>query len=98
MLKAQGRGRHAEAAFFLSYECVTDIAIPAYHFSFRTHVLAVVAAETAVEIEMAEIVGMRLPVQLHLRECCSAEDLLDFVNCVTNFKLLSLRHLGVLAF
>ena len=54
------------------------VAFPADDFAVGADMLAVVAAEASVEIEVSEIVGMCLPVQLHLRECGALEDLLHF--------------------
>ena len=39
-------------------------------FAVGTDMLAVMAAEASVEVVVAEIVGMGLPVQLHLGEGC----------------------------
>ena len=64
MLEIQfGHRCHADAAFFLSHDRMANVAILADHPSFRTHVLAVVATETSVEIEMAK----RLMVQVRAR-------------------------------
>ena len=47
---------------------VADIAVVSNDLACLTDVLAVMAAETALGIEVAGIVRMRLPVSLHLRE------------------------------
>ena len=45
---------------------------------------------------MSEIVGMRLPVQLHFREGGALEDLLHFGHRVANFELLGFRDVRIL--
>lgn len=47
-------------------------------------------------IEVAEVVGMRLPVQLHFRERSVLEDLLNFSHGAANLQLLGLRDVGIL--
>src|SRR4051794_16723360 len=99
MLKVEfWRRCQAGATFFLSHDGVADIAIFAYHLSFRAYMLTIMAAKASVEIEVAQIVGVGLPVQLHLGEGGSAEDLLNLFHRVTNFELLGLCNIGIFAF
>lgn len=58
--------------------CVADIAIIPDYLSGIAHVLAIVATEATRRIEVANVVGMRLPICLHLREKISLKDALDF--------------------
>src|ERR1700690_2694463 len=99
MLKVQlGSRGHAHSALFLFDHGVASIAILAYHFSFWTHVLAVVATETAIEIEMAENIGMRLPIYTCLLKSCFLIDLLHFANGIANFQIIGFRLIWVLVF
>ena len=52
----------------LDADVVTQVAVPADGLSFIALVLAVVAAEATAEIEMADIVRIRLPAYLHQGE------------------------------
>src|SRR5689334_2176965 len=65
------------AAFLLGEDGVADGAILADHLSVGAHVLAVVAAEAAGKVEVADIVGVSLPVNLHFREGRGAIDALQ---------------------
>ena len=73
------------------------VAIAAHDLAVRADVLAIMTAETAVEVVVAEIVGVSLPVQLHFREGRVFEDLLHFGHGVANFQLPGLREVGILA-
>ena len=76
MLEAQLLGnRFWNAAFFLAKHGVAGVALLGDHLSICAHVLSIVTAEASVEIKMPDVIGMGLPVQLHLREGCSAENI-----------------------
>jgi hypothetical protein len=75
---------------------MANTAILPDHFPVRTQVLAVVATETAIGIEMAEIVGMGLPIQFHLRKSCPAEDLLHLIDRIADFNLPGFGKVGIL--
>ena len=64
----------------VSQNCVTEITVVAYHLSGVTNVLAVVATETTGEIEVADIVRVRLPVSLHRRERVGLKDSLNLTD------------------
>src|SRR5579859_5157737 len=84
-------------AFCLRHDSVALGAVFADYLAVGAGVLAVVAAEASVVVVVAEIVGMRLPVQLHFGERGAPENILDFGDRVTNFKLLGFRNLGIFA-
>jgi hypothetical protein len=56
---------------------VADVAVVGDYFAGVAHVFAVVTAEAAREIEMADVVWMGLPIGLHLREKVSLKDALN---------------------
>ena len=57
---------------------MTDIAVVADDFARVADVLAVMTTKTTVEIKMSDVVGMSLPVGLHLREKIRSKDPLKF--------------------
>ena len=57
---------------------MANIAVVADDFATTTHVLAVVTTKTTIEIKMADVVRVSLPVSLHFREEIGLEDSLDF--------------------
>jgi hypothetical protein len=63
------------------------IAIFGDDLTFRTDVLAVVAAEATVGIKVPDVVWMGLPVHLHLGKSRTAIDALDFIDCIADFEL-----------
>ena len=74
------------------------VAILADDFSVAAYVLAVVAAEAANEVVMAQIVRMRLPTYLHFGEARVAVYLLNICNGIADFELLRLGNIWILAF
>src|SRR3954452_1610194 len=58
---------HRRPGLGLAQEVVADVAVLGDHLAVLRHVLVVVAAEAAFEIEVADVVGVRAPVDLHLR-------------------------------
>lgn len=52
---------------------MTDIAVIADGLAGVAYVLSVMTTEAAGEIEMTDVVGVRLPVGLHLRKEIGAE-------------------------
>ena len=56
---------------------VADIAVISNGLAGIAYVLSVMATEAAREIEMTDVVGMRLPVGLHLRKEIRTEYSLD---------------------
>ena len=77
---------------------VALVAIPANDPAVAAHMLAVVATEAAIEIIMAEIIRMSLPVQFHLGEGGVLKNLLEFSDGVTDFQLLGFSDAGIFAF
>ena len=57
---------------------MANIAVVADDFATTAHVLAVVTTKTTIEIKMADVVRVSLPVSLHFREEIGLEDSLDF--------------------
>ena len=58
--------------------CVADVAVIANDFAGVADVLAIVAAEAAGGIKMADVVWMSLPISLHLWKEVSLKDSLNF--------------------
>src|SRR5216684_7560618 len=56
---------------------VADGAFLTDSFAVRTYVLVIVTAEASQRVEVADIVAVRAPVDVHLREARVAEDLLQ---------------------
>src|SRR5689334_23373726 len=78
-------GRGLGAAFLLGENGVADGAILADDFAVGAHVLAVVAAEAPGKVEVANVVGVSLPVNLHFGEGRGAIDALQLSDGVANF-------------
>src|SRR5689334_11230364 len=57
---------------------MTDVAVIGDDLSVFAYVVAVVTTETTREIQMADIVRVRLPIRLHLRKEISLKDALHF--------------------
>src|SRR5215472_10205654 len=76
--------REMGGAFFLIEQGVTGIAVLADHASIFADVIAIVAAEAPREIHLSDVVGMRLPVDLHRGEERRSEYALDFGDGVLN--------------
>ena len=70
--------RDLRGALNLFQHCVARVAILADDFAVLADVIAIVAAEATLEVEMPDVVGMRLPVQLHVRKERRAIDALQF--------------------
>jgi hypothetical protein len=99
MLKhGYGRSGQVGLAFGFRHQGVALVAVFADDASIGADVLAIVAAEAAAEVIVAQVVGMGLPVQLHLWERGALEDLLHFGHGVANFELLGLGDVWVFAF
>jgi len=90
-------GSDTDATFFLLQDDVTKIAVFLHDLAFGAHMLAMVATETAVEIEVSDAVSVSPPVQLHLRESGPLIDLLHFRDCGANLALLICGDVRVLA-
>jgi hypothetical protein len=73
---------------------VIPVTIFGYPLALWTSVWAIVTAETDVEIEIADIVAMRSPINPYFREPCAAVDLLDFFDSSSNLQLLTLATSG----
>ena len=89
-------GHQLRGALALGHERVALVTITAQNPAVRAYVLSVVTAEASAEIVMAQIVGMRLPVHLHLGEGGALENLLHFSNGVANFQLLGFGNVAYL--
>src|SRR5580704_12488610 len=88
--------RHADAALLLAEHAVAGLAVLGHHCSVGANVLAVMATETTVEVEVTDIVGMGLPVQLHLGEGRIPINSLQLVDRITDFKLLAFGQVRIL--
>src|SRR6185312_8326291 len=56
--------------------CMADVAVVANHLAGGTEVLSIVTAEATKVVVVTHIIGMRLPVDFHLRENAGRENLL----------------------
>lgn len=74
---------------------MTDVAVVGDHFAGVADVLAIVTAEAAREIQMADVIGVRLPVGLHLREKVGLKDPLNFGDGAFDRSLLLRVHIFV---
>src|SRR5581483_9505045 len=89
MLKWRPADRRARnRPLLLRKHGVAGIAILGHHLAFGANMLPVMAAEAAGKVEVANVVGVRLPVKLHFREGRAAVDALDFFYCVADLQLL----------
>src|SRR5437879_1980736 len=96
MLKVHFRyGNHAGSALFLVENRVAKVTFLLYYFPVGADVLPVMTAETAVEVEMAKVVGVCLPVQLHFWKRRAPIDLLDFINGASNLHLFGRGEVGI---
>ena len=66
---------------------MADVALVSNNFACIADVLAIVTAEAAREVQVADVVGMRLPVSLHLREEISLKYAFDFGDGAFNLRL-----------
>jgi hypothetical protein len=71
------------------------LQIAAQNPAVSAYVLSIVTAEASAE--MAQIVGIRLPVHFHLGKGGAPGDLLHFSNGVANLQLLGLGNVRVFA-
>src|SRR6478672_3164745 len=94
----QRRAGSSRRALGVRHYRVALVAILTNDSAVAAHMLAVVAAEAAIEVIMAEIIGMGLPVKLHLGEGGVLENLLEFGDGVTDFQLLGFCDAGIFAF
>jgi hypothetical protein len=78
VLERTSRRRYRLARERLVDSRVADAAVVPDRFAFLAEVLAVVAAETALRVEMADIVDVARPVRFHFREEICLVDLLHF--------------------
>jgi len=74
---------------------VTNIAVLGNHFAGVADVLAIMAAETAREVKMTNIVWVRLPVGLHLGEKVGLKDTLNLSYRAFDRSLLLQVHVFV---
>src|SRR5208337_4573139 len=72
-----GQGGNLRPACLLLDDGVARVAILADDPAFLAHVVAIVAAEASLEVKVTDIIGMRLPVELHLGEEGGAIDALQ---------------------
>src|ERR1035441_5483631 len=93
-----GCGGKARCAIGLRQQRVALVAILADDFAVGADVLAVVTAEASGIVEVPQVVGMRLPVQLHFGKRSSFEDLLNLSHGVANLQLLRLGDFGIFTF
>ena len=74
---------------------VADVAVVRNDFAGIADVLAIVTAEAAREIEVANVVRVSLPVCLHLRKKVSLKDTLNFSHGAFDRRLLLGVHIFV---
>lgn len=75
--------------------CVADVAVVGDDFAGIADVLAVVTAEAAREIKVADVVWVGLPISLHLREKVVLKYALDFSHRTFDRSLLLRVHIFV---
>ena len=59
---------------------MTDIAVVLNNAPIATYMFPIVTAETALRIEVTDVIGMGLPIGVHLREEVGLEDSLGLSN------------------
>ena len=91
------RRRYSGGALRFGHQRVALITILADDSAIATHVLPIMAAEAAIEVVMAQIVGVGLPVHFHFWKLGVLKDLLQFGDRVSNLELPGLRNVGILA-
>ncbi len=91
-----GDGRQLFLAFFLRRQGVAGIAILADDFAVSADVVAVMATEASRSIEVTNVVGVRLPVDVHLGEERRAEDSLQLLGRSLDCIRLRAGDLGIL--
>ena len=74
---------------------MTDVALQTDCLVVSAEVLAVVAAEAAREVLVPDVVGMRLPVDVHEREGRLVEDRLQASNRLLHVSLAAVVHVGI---
>src|SRR5581483_12520230 len=75
-------GENADSVFLLFQHGVAAVTVFRHRSAIRAEVLSIMAAEASIEIKMADVGGVGLPVQLHFRKSRAAEDTLRFVDRV----------------
>src|SRR5215471_6651420 len=90
-------GHQPRGALASGHERVALVTITGQNPAVGAYMLSIVTAEASAEVEMAQIVGMRLPVHLHLREGGALENLLHFSNGIANLRWPGFGNVGVLA-
>src|SRR5579864_8615754 len=79
-----GGGGKAGRPVRLGHECVALVAVLADDLAVGADVLAVMAAKAAVVVVVPQIVGMCLPVQLHLGKRRALKDCLNLGDGAAN--------------
>lgn len=69
-------------------DCVATTAIVRDHLSIRAPVLPVVAPEAAGILEVADVVGISFPTDVHIGKEILLVTTLDFCNCTINDDFL----------
>src|ERR1043166_7287026 len=75
---------------------VADVAVVANYFAVLAHVLAVMATKAAGKIKMADVVRVRLPISLHLREKISLKDSLDLFHGRVDRRVLRAINIWII--
>lgn len=65
----------------VSQNGVTNVAVVSDYFAGVTYVFAVVTTKTTGGVEVADVIGVCLPIRLHLREEVGLEGSLHFSDC-----------------
>src|ERR1051326_867999 len=98
MLEFDGsHGGWRSLPFLLAEYGMTGIAFLGNDFTLGADMLAVMAAEAPVEIEVSNIVGMGFPVQLHLQELCAGIYLLDFIDGISDVEFTIFSNIRIFA-
>ena len=72
------RLRRGSEIRWVSQNSVTNVAVVSDYFAGVTYVFAVVTTKTTGGVEVADVIGVCLPIRFHLREEVSLEGPLHF--------------------
>src|SRR5664279_6627119 len=84
------------ATFLLIHHRMAGVAVFADHLAVLAHVVTIVAAETALIVHVPDVIGMGLPIHLHVGKEGGAIDALQFNHRTLDAVRLGRRDLRVL--
>ena len=84
------------ATFLLLQHGMAGVAILTDDLAVFAHVVAIMAAEAALVVHVPDVVGMRLPVHLHVGEESGGVDALQFGDCTLDAVRFGRSELGIL--